>query len=106
MGHQAGNEMDVSAQPIELGNRDGAFTMPPGLGEPVALCSPDNIRVLIAALEGKAQSGRETRRSSSYLLQRTLSNPGVVKFFCPHLREGRSRDPAASRSMSSGADEM
>jgi hypothetical protein len=30
---QAGNEMDVSAQPIELGNRDGAFTRPAGLGE-------------------------------------------------------------------------
>ena len=25
--------MDVSAQPIELGNRDGAFTVPAGLGE-------------------------------------------------------------------------
>jgi hypothetical protein len=33
MRHQAGNEMDVSAQPIELGNRDGAFTVPAGLGE-------------------------------------------------------------------------
>ena len=33
MGHQAGNEMDVSAQPIELGNRYGAFTVPAGLGE-------------------------------------------------------------------------
>ena len=25
--------MDVSAQPIELGNRDGAFTVPAGLGK-------------------------------------------------------------------------
>ena len=33
MGHQAGNEMDVSGQPIELGNRDGAFTVSAGLGE-------------------------------------------------------------------------
>ena len=28
MGHQAGNEMDVSAEAIELGNRDGAFPVP------------------------------------------------------------------------------
>jgi hypothetical protein len=33
MGHQAGNEMDVSAQSIELGNRDGAFAVTAGLGE-------------------------------------------------------------------------
>lgn len=33
MGHQAGNEMDVPAQAIELGNRDGAFTVPAALGE-------------------------------------------------------------------------
>ena len=33
MGHQAGNEMDVSAEAIELGNRDGAFPVPAGLGE-------------------------------------------------------------------------
>ena len=31
--HQAGNEMDVSAQAIELGNRHRAFTVPAGLGE-------------------------------------------------------------------------
>jgi hypothetical protein len=33
VGHQAGNEMDVSAPPIKLGNRDGAFTVPARLGE-------------------------------------------------------------------------
>src|SRR5271154_2337686 len=33
MGHQAGNEMDVSAQSIELGNRDDAFAVTAGLGE-------------------------------------------------------------------------
>jgi hypothetical protein len=33
MGHQAGNEMDVPAEAIELGNRDGAFTVTAGLGE-------------------------------------------------------------------------
>jgi hypothetical protein len=33
MRHQAGNEMDVSAEAIELGNRDGAFTVPAGRGE-------------------------------------------------------------------------
>jgi hypothetical protein len=33
MGHQAGNEMDVSAEAIELGNRDRAFPVTAGLGE-------------------------------------------------------------------------
>jgi len=32
-GHEVGNEMDVSAQAIELGNRDGAFALTAGLGE-------------------------------------------------------------------------
>ena len=33
MGHQAGNEMDVSAEAIELGNRDRAFSVSAGFGE-------------------------------------------------------------------------
>ena len=34
MGHQAGDEMNVPAEAIELGNRDGAFPVTAGLGEP------------------------------------------------------------------------
>jgi hypothetical protein len=43
MGHQAGNEMDVSAEAIERGNRDGAFTVPAGLGVAAASCGRRSI---------------------------------------------------------------
>ena len=53
MRHQARNEMNVAAEAVELGNRDGAaFTVPAGLGECGGRVAGGGVRARVGALPG------------------------------------------------------
>jgi hypothetical protein len=58
-----------------------------GTSEHDALCFPDNIRALIAALEGAERERDEAQQQLS--ITKDALKSGRCEFFCPHLREGR-----------------